>query len=55
MLKLKIKSEQEAEETDYKTLERWKMSCMMSMAAGEGFPAVNIEGIEDISSDSHYY
>lgn len=55
MIKVKLESAKESEEEDNRILERWKMACMLSMAEGEGFPALGIAGIEDLNSDQNYY
>jgi hypothetical protein len=55
MIKVKLLAAKEQEDENNRILERWKMSCMLSMAAGEGFPPLGIAGIEDLNSDQNYY
>lgn len=54
-LKVFLVQERDSMEEDMKQLERWKMACLQSMAAGMDFPPIGIAGIDDVSSENRYY
>jgi hypothetical protein len=53
-LRLFIVQEEESLAEDEKVLDRWKMGCLKSMAAGMDFPEIGISGIDDVSGEPKY-